>query len=387
MKYPIGVAGVNLDPITNKFTDGDPGVPTPASTDRAEDMNQVFDELEAVIVQGGGAPDYNDLTQVRDAILAMIGSYIASPNFTVDPCCRIAQGAVANLSTSRQYGAVDMVQAWATGTLVSAGTITQDGVGTAGGKTPWSVKVAGATITGAGKIFFRRFYSQNEAQNMAGKNCIFGAVAFQDTGAPVNGFVTVNYANSANNFGAVTAIGTSAAQPVANNTSTQLKYAVAVPAGASNGIEVIIELDVGAIVTKDAYVTDFCAAVGTSIPNFPVPLWANDFYGVNRYYQRSYEYGTATGAAVQNGATLFYIGNAVANGNGMCIYEFRQSMALMPVVTAYSKAGTSGKVSAPGDTAVTVTPYSNSFYLVNNSGGAITDGAAVTVHYVADCRL
>src|SRR5579863_9292169 len=72
-------------------------------------------------------------------------------NFLIDPCCRVAQGAAATLSTSRQYGAVDLVQCWASGTAVSAGSITQDTTYTnAGAATITSCKLAGVTITGTG---------------------------------------------------------------------------------------------------------------------------------------------------------------------------------------------------------------------------------------------
>lgn len=73
MDYPLSRAD-ELDLLGGKFTDGEPGV-TPASIIPAETMNAIIDELKAVIVAGGLAPDEVTFTQVRDAITAMIRTY------------------------------------------------------------------------------------------------------------------------------------------------------------------------------------------------------------------------------------------------------------------------------------------------------------------------
>ena len=69
------VAGVPAStgaPSVGNPSDGDPANGVEATALGAYAMFQLFTELEAVIDQGGLTPDVDTLTQVRDAILAMI---------------------------------------------------------------------------------------------------------------------------------------------------------------------------------------------------------------------------------------------------------------------------------------------------------------------------
>ena len=69
MDYPL--TQPNLDLYLGKFTDGVPGV-RPASVIPSITQNAIVDEIIAVIVAGGLVQSEATLTQLRDAILAMI---------------------------------------------------------------------------------------------------------------------------------------------------------------------------------------------------------------------------------------------------------------------------------------------------------------------------
>lgn len=76
MEYPLTQPGVDL--YGGKFTDGNPVGGIPASRDRAEDMNLIYDELRAVVIGAGLVPAEGNSTQVRDAI-QVLSSFILDP--------------------------------------------------------------------------------------------------------------------------------------------------------------------------------------------------------------------------------------------------------------------------------------------------------------------
>lgn len=309
-------------------------------------------------------------------------------NFMVDPCCRVAQGGPATLSTARQYGAVDLTQCWASGTAVSAGSIAQDTAYTvSGAATAYSCKLGGCTLTGTGKVFFRRWIESRDAIALKNRTVLFSVLGFQDTGGNINAFLTINKATAQDSFASVTNIATGSAVSLPTNTTTAVTAAAAM-GDCSNGVEIILEMDCGAVTAKNFYGTDWQVCISTLAQVCDVPRFEDDLLASKRYYERSYEYGTANGAITQNGAFLYYVGNGIANSSGIGIHQIRVEKVVTPTVTVYSKNGTSGKISVTNsDTAVTITAYLNGFYLINISGGTIPDGAAILIHYTADARL
>lgn len=65
---------VKLHPSTGDFTDGEPGLGIPASLDRGQDYNQLWKELIDLIAFAGLTPSSADLTQVRQAVNALIAA-------------------------------------------------------------------------------------------------------------------------------------------------------------------------------------------------------------------------------------------------------------------------------------------------------------------------
>lgn len=389
----------NFDPASNLvggvMVDENDSIDQQGSTITAGFLNGLQEEQTNLITLLNGVPTFGDNNQIETLLPAYIASLIAaqarSPNHFADPCCRVAQGLVPNLSTSRQYGSVDMVQAWVSSGSVSAGTIGQDITGAIGAMTPYSVHLAGVSLGANSAISYRRWLEATDAQAYINGPAIVACSMFQTTGNDIpNVTITLNKANAANNFGATTLISASGNLDVPNNILKRVYFYVPNMGICNNGIEMITTMPTGAaaVVTKDFYITDFQISPASVLAPFEVPKFGQDYYAVRRWRKRSYEYGTTDGTATQNGSFLFYIGNGVANGSGMCTYQMDSPMGVTPTITIYSKNGTAGKVSVTNiDTAVTVTPYTNGFYLVNNSGGSIADGAAILIHYDADARL
>lgn len=315
-------------------------------------------------------------------------------NVMVDPCCRVAQGSAATLSTARQYGAVDLVQCWAAGTAVSAGSIAQDTVYTnTGAATAYSCKLSGCTITGTGKVFFRRWIESRDAVALKNRMALFSVLGFQDTSSNINAFLTINKPTVQDNFAGVTAIGTGAVVSVAPNTTTAVTAALSM-GDCSNGVEIILEMDCGAVTTKDFYATDWQVCINTLAQVCEVPRFEDDFAATMRYFERSWDYGTATGATGFTGQKTAHLVATMANGNGLndMDVQYRVPKIATPAVTLYSEAtGASGKIrdaSTSADLAAGVgVSGQGGFEPTNASGSSISAGDLLRMHWTADARL
>lgn len=315
-------------------------------------------------------------------------------NFMVDPCCRVAQGGPAMLSTARQYGAVDLTQCWASGTAVSAGSITQDTAYTvSGAATAYSCKLGGCTITGTGKVFFRRWIESRDAIALKNRNVLFSVLGFQDTGGNINAFLTVNKATAQDNFAGVTNIATGTAVSLPTNSSTAVTAAAAM-GDCSNGVEIILEMDCGAVTTKDFYATDWQVCIGTLAQVCGVPRFLDELQAAKRWFERSWSYGSLTGATGFPGQKTAHMPVGVPGGNGineMDVY-FEVEKCSVPTVIIYSEAtGAIGKIrdaTTGTDIAAAVGVLATTMFEPSNAGGSmIAAGDLLRMHWTADARL
>jgi hypothetical protein len=321
-------------------------------------------------------------------------------NFLVDPCCRVAQGTAVTLSTSYAYGLVDLVQCKATGTAVSAGTLTQDtAYSVAAAATAYSSKIAGATITGTGKVFFRRWIESRDASAFKGQHGIFSVLVRQDTGSALNAFLTINSFQTQDSPGTVTQIATGSGSPVSVASGTDTPVTLDVPNMSANsgvpgnGFEIILEMDCGAVTTKDFWATDWQACIKTLAQKVQVPDFNTDFVRTQRYFEMSYEYGTAPGTSSTQGSSAQFL-TGRTTGNAAEIYEigirFLVKKLIVPAAVLYSPAnGATGDFNNPtsANVAVTASPTKVSIVVNNNTGGSITSGTILIGHWVADARL
>lgn len=317
----------------------------------------------------------------------------AGRNFFVDPCCRVAQGdGTTNLSTSGTYGLVDMVQCYAGGT-VSAGKITQDAAGTvASAATKYSCKVQNATLTGSGKVFFRRWLESRDAVALRNQNALFSVLVRHDTGSAIPAFLTVNKFNAQDTPGAVTNIAVGTSVNVNSATDTVVSVAIANMGDCSNGIEVILEIDCGAVTTKNFYATDWQACIRTLAQKCPTLAFESDLLGVMRYFESSYPYGTSPGTASTNGAG-FRTGSSIASGTayGETI-KYKVRKPVLPTVVVYSSSsGSNGTVNdATAGTDKSVSQFgktTEAVEIVNVGGTTTAAGDIIRYLFTADSRL
>lgn len=215
-------------------------------------------------------------------------------NFIINGSCAVGQRAAPNLSTTSQYGKTDRFRCHATGTAVSAGTINQS-VASPVGRTGNALHLSGITITGTGIIFVRHRIEAKDALDFKNQVASFGVNVYHDVGSSINYTVTIRKATAADNFASTTDIQASSAQAVANTTGTRVVLQNVSMGDCSNGIEIEVKIECGAVTTKNFYLTEFQFNRGAVAMSFQPPTFAEDLEQCMRYYEKSYNYATAPG--------------------------------------------------------------------------------------------
>lgn len=213
-------------------------------------------------IQNNVATLLSDVTTLTAQIAAIQQPF--RKNLVMNGGCMIAQrgGSTINLSTTATAGQVDGFSCWATGTAVSAGTITQDTAAPVGRK-GYALKVAGATITGTGVVLARARIEAKDALQFKNQTCSFSLRVYQDTGASVNYTIVVRTPSlTSDDFSSVAVIGTSTAQAVATATDTLITYQGLAMGDTSKGVEIEVQAACGAVTTKDFWFAEWNAEEG-----------------------------------------------------------------------------------------------------------------------------
>jgi len=113
-----------------------------------------------------------------------------------------------------------------------------------------------------------------------------------------------------------------------------------------------------------------------------------------RYFERSYDYGTSTGAATEYGMSTS-LWQPLAGVNQKCPISFRVSKRASPTMTGYDAGGNAGKCSAwnAANTRTDSLSTSSRFFWVGCNGGFFNDANLGTsyynfgTHWIADCEL
>lgn len=284
----------------------------------------------------------------------------ASMQKMINGGAEVAQGPVASLTTSAQYGQVDMCTMWASGGVVSAGTLTQNTAATVGtsGK---SARVAGATLTGSGVISWRYRMEAADAVKYKNKTASFQIAVMHDTGANVPYQIIIRKPTAADNFTEVTTIHTASAVNVASGTATRLSASSVNLGDCSNGLEIEVQATCGAVTTKNFDFTEWQLDEGAVCRQFANRPHVIERVACRRYYRT----GGASGPV-----------SAQADGGGNyrsnTTVSLDPEMRVAPTVVLHSLAGTINKVTSNAEAAT--------------YGGAQADstGAAATTRVRAD---
>lgn len=329
-------------------------------------------------VTGGSNPNGTDDYGITDAVYRR--------NLVVDGACRMAQLPAKALSTSAQYGAVDLFAAWAGG-AVTAGSIAQhtSGIGQLG----TSLHLSGVTLTGAGGVYARHRIEGAIAREIKNKTASVSVLVQHDVGASINYTLTLRKANALDNFSAVTQIAASTAIAVPSGTATVLRFEGVTMGDCSNGVELEVAGNCGAVAAKNFQFTEWQVEQGAKATRFAGETLAETIQATERYLEKSYDLATMPGSVTMNGAT---VGDASSVSD--LTVNLRVRKRIPPTVTYYSALnGASGTISfsntqietsPSGNLAVRFSRASEINLHVESLPG---DGYMPIVHFVADARL
>lgn len=148
-----------------------------ASTDM-EDVwfDHVQEEIANVIEATGAALDSSNRAQLLAAIQSLQSALVQATagsagstsfrNKLLNSAAQVAiQTTSPTLSTSPQYGPVEMVAGWASGGAITAGTLTQDTAAPVG-RSGKAVRFQSCTLTGAGQLSWRYRMEAGDAVNL-----------------------------------------------------------------------------------------------------------------------------------------------------------------------------------------------------------------------------
>jgi hypothetical protein len=242
-------------------------------------------------------------------------------NFLDNGGMQIYQRASAYTLAKDVYGfSVDRWAGMATGTLVSAGTLTQETASTLN-NSGFSVKFSGATLTGTGILYLRQRIASQDAKKLKNQSVSIQFKVKHDVGSAINYTIFVRKADADNNFTTATNISNSGAISVATATDTIIKYENVALGDCSNGLEIEVKIECGAITTKNFEVSNAKLEIGTICTDFIDNSFADEFEKCKFYF---FKITGATGNISNN--TLY----------GSLFYNFGINMIKIPVITLNS---------------------------------------------------
>lgn len=191
------------------------------------------------------------------------------------------------------YGKVDRWQAWATGTAVSAGTATQITNANCG-RTGYALKLSGVTLTGTGIVFARHRIEARNSLRFKNQTASFSIRVYHDVGSAINYTVTIRKADSADTFSSTTLIQAGSATSVASATETLLKLENVSMGDCSNGIEIEVKAECGAITTKNFQYAEAQLEESVEATSFEHVDFNTELQKCLRYYETIYAHYLVT---------------------------------------------------------------------------------------------
>lgn len=349
-------------------------------------------ENQDLVALGNLTAHEGDTTSPHGAYESLIGigkNLIINPNGQVGQ--RVTAGDLTGAATGVFiFGKADRFEgAWA-GTACTAGTLTNSlnpALYDLGG---W-MGIASATVTGSCVLSLRQRVEAGTALLISGGSVKVSLQfkTWHNTGAARSLVVTINSANATDDFSAVTNIYTSAVQAIAHDTVTSVKLEGLSLGDVSDGFEVTVALTTGAITTKSWVIGDIQLERNDICTDLERRSFGLELVLCQRYYQKSYDYGTAVATATQTGQALLYI-SALANAASDIYLDtvLRPSMRVAPTVRLWDAAGAVGKVNCVGvGTAGTVSEQTTRGFWVlatMSAGGTLKQ---LSYHWDADAEF
>ncbi|MCK5611171.1 hypothetical protein KAR91_55370 [Candidatus Pacearchaeota archaeon] len=382
-----------LDSVGNAYVD-EVGV-TPGTRLEADDRNIIQEELVNAVEGSGQTLDASGVFTNNDQIFkAMQALGPTNRNAIINGIGEINQRVTAFTLVKDEYSfdnpghGPDRHEGMATGTLVTAGTFgvtAAANIGVAGK----AFKFAGVTLTGTGILYHRYRMEAADAVKFKNQTISISMQVYHDVGSAIDYTIFVRKANAADNFGAVTAISDSSAQSIETVTASDLNYLAVAMGDCSNGIEIEIKIEAGAITTKNFELTEFQFELGLINANFEYQDAGQQLTACQRRYRKSYNQGAVPGTATATGSIKFQITN-VANADHVLELSprFPVVMASAPSITLYDLAGNSGQVTMDaGNVAGTASEIGDSGFKCQGTNGAVAVDRSMFFHFVAENEL
>jgi hypothetical protein len=186
----------------------------------------------------------------------MAGPHYGLKNKFHNGGCEVAQRNAPSLSTTFQYGAVDRFLAAVTAGTVSAGTIAQNTAASVG-RTGKSLHCSGVTTTGLAVVSAKQRVESVDAVKFKNQNGSVSLRVYQDTGGAINYQITIRKPTAADNYASTTQIAQSGLISVPNATDTLIAFANQALGDCSNGLEVQVDAQCGAVTIKNFHFTEW----------------------------------------------------------------------------------------------------------------------------------
>ncbi len=231
--------------------------------------------LSANLLAFNQAADYGAALQLAN---------VSRKNLIINGDGRVQQRGDASTANGTYVSAGDRFEFMAEGTLVTAGTATtvsNASVGSSG----YAHKIGGVTITGTGVIHHRHRIESKDAVNLKNKTATVSVKVYHDVGSAKTFTLYVRKADVLDTFSAVTEISNDGGTSVNNTTATTLIFNNVSMGDCSNGIELELKAEVGAITTKNIEVTEWQIELGDAPTEFERRPYGEDFALCRRYYR------------------------------------------------------------------------------------------------------
>ncbi|ALF87452.1 hypothetical protein [Ralstonia solanacearum] len=320
----------------------DAGTNRPPTEITAPFMNAIQEEVASFIEWCGLVLNKADNTQFRQAIVGLLQAATGSAGSTSYRNKLINSGAQVviqatspSLSTSPQYGPVEMIAGWASGGAITAGTLVQDTAAPVG-RSGKAVRFQGCTLTGAGQLSWRYRMEATDAANLKNQTVTFQIKVRHTVGAAINYTVVLRTPTAADNFASVNAIN-SKTVAVASGTSQLLTFTVAL-GDCSNGLEIGVDATCGAVVAKDFWFTEWSleeGATATAVEFRPIPI---ELVACQRYYQADAFHCGGAPIASGSGSAAIAVNSTSLQGTKTLPVQMRAG----PSMTFKDMAGNSG---------------------------------------------
>jgi hypothetical protein len=350
----------------SNYINGDLGASGFTTTKSFDIEVRVYDKLSQVLISGTinrGTPlmdwtqdgvafgDLYDPTTggilQANSIDLVIAALLAEKNIIINGDCQVAQRATRTLNTAYGFGSVDMFMAKATGTAVNAGTVNQMATGAHVGISGYALRVQSATITGTGIVFACYVVSSKTAQKLVNKALSFGVDVYHDVGSTINYTIIAKKPTVADNYSSTTTIVTGSAQAVPTATKTRITFEninTGNIGDISNGLQIEIKVECGAITTKNFEFGEFFLNIGTKALDFYPRGFETEYDLCQLFFQKSFQYATAPAqnAGTTGAEILVQIPAGSASANGWTA-RFPEKMYKTPTVTLFNPSATNAQ--------------------------------------------